>query len=286
MNPFPATNSVIMMDNSRVHHSDSILNMIVDRYVIRIDSIFTISTSSRGMKYVFLPLYSPDFNPIELAFSAIKAHLHRNGSLFRSVSMNAEETCDALYYLHEAVWSVTADDARGWYHHCNYIWTLSLKILMRIILDRQIGSSRSSSHRLIKRWLTLTQAVRTGPKCTAIKSRSMSRGTVCTFLSDSCLWHVAACISIKSEPRRMRFSNSITILVMDWSYGNGMCANLSNYFVEKILLTPTGHWIPTANASPPLDYPITASLIVSWGHAAYVLCWCEDSLHLWRPPFL
>jgi transposase len=73
------------------------------------------------MKYVFLPPYSPDFNPIELAFSAIKAHLRRNGSLFRSASMTAEETCDALYYLHEAVWSVTADDARGWYHHCNYI---------------------------------------------------------------------------------------------------------------------------------------------------------------------
>jgi len=73
------------------------------------------------MKYVFLPAYSPDFNPIELAFSAIKAKLRRNGSLFHAASMMAAETSDALYCLHEAVWSVTAEDAHGWYHHCNYI---------------------------------------------------------------------------------------------------------------------------------------------------------------------
>jgi len=63
------------------------------------------------MKYVFLPAYSPDFNPIELAFSAIKAHLRRNGSLFRSSTMTPKEKCDSLYYLHDAVWSVTPQDA-------------------------------------------------------------------------------------------------------------------------------------------------------------------------------
>jgi len=33
------------------------------------------------MQYEFLPPYSPDYNPIELAFSAIKAHIQRNGGL-------------------------------------------------------------------------------------------------------------------------------------------------------------------------------------------------------------
>jgi transposase len=122
MNPFPAKNSVIVMDNCRVHHADFILQMILDRYAFIFISIQTfLSNLSRGMKYVFLPAYSPDFNPIELAFSAIKAKLRQNGSLFRAASMTAEETLDAIYCLHEVVWSVTAEDARGWYHHCNYI---------------------------------------------------------------------------------------------------------------------------------------------------------------------
>jgi transposase len=123
MSPFPGKNSVIVMDNSRVHHADFILNMIIDRYVSMIFFLNPnhVSKLTRGMKYLFLPAYSPDFNPIELAFSAIKAHIRRNGSLFRAASMTTEETIDAKYYLHEAVWSVTAKDAHGWYQHCNYV---------------------------------------------------------------------------------------------------------------------------------------------------------------------
>jgi transposase len=73
------------------------------------------------MRYIFLQPYSPDFNPIELAFSAIKAHLRRNGALFRSATMSNAKRFDALFYLHDAVWSVTQQDAVGWFHHCNYI---------------------------------------------------------------------------------------------------------------------------------------------------------------------
>lgn len=34
------------------------------------------------MKVLFLPPYSPDFNPIELAFLAIKAHLCQHNKVF------------------------------------------------------------------------------------------------------------------------------------------------------------------------------------------------------------
>jgi hypothetical protein len=39
MKPFPAKNSVIVMDNCRIHHADFILKMIIDRYVaiLRLD---------------------------------------------------------------------------------------------------------------------------------------------------------------------------------------------------------------------------------------------------------
>jgi hypothetical protein len=72
------------------------------------------------MRYQFLPPYSPDFNPIEPSFSAIKAHIRRNGSLVRATMVEEDDT-DVYLQLHEAVFSITADDAKGWFHHCNYI---------------------------------------------------------------------------------------------------------------------------------------------------------------------
>ena len=48
------------------------------------------------MKYEFLPPYSPDFNPIELAFSAMKYHLRRNGAYNR---MAMTEMSDQDIYI-------------------------------------------------------------------------------------------------------------------------------------------------------------------------------------------
>jgi hypothetical protein len=73
------------------------------------------------MKYLFLPPYSPDYNPIELAFSAIKAFVRRDGSLGRQ-DVNQKED-DTYVYLHlfDAAYSITPDDALGFYHHCGYV---------------------------------------------------------------------------------------------------------------------------------------------------------------------
>lgn len=61
---------------------------------------------------VFLPPYSPDFNPIEQAFSKLKAHLRRAN----------QRTVEGLW---EAIGSgldqITAQDARGWLQHCGYL---------------------------------------------------------------------------------------------------------------------------------------------------------------------
>jgi len=38
-----------------------------------------------GVRLVYLPPYSPDFNPIEEMFSAFKAHIRRNNRDFRTV---------------------------------------------------------------------------------------------------------------------------------------------------------------------------------------------------------
>lgn len=60
---------------------------------------------------VYLPPYSPDLNPIELAFSKIKQAL-------RSLSLR---TVDALWQTMQSVLDrVTATDAEGFFHHCGY----------------------------------------------------------------------------------------------------------------------------------------------------------------------
>jgi hypothetical protein len=73
----------------------------------------------RGMKYLFLPPYSPDYNPIELAFSAIKAQIRRDGNIIRE-AMGERDDEDVYIKLSDAVWSVTAQDAAEWFAHSGY----------------------------------------------------------------------------------------------------------------------------------------------------------------------
>jgi transposase len=68
----------------------------------------------------FLPPYSPDFNPIELAFSAMKYHLRRNGDYvrFAMTEMDDEGIHEAL---EEALYEVSPQDCYNWYKHCGYV---------------------------------------------------------------------------------------------------------------------------------------------------------------------
>jgi hypothetical protein len=72
------------------------------------------------MRCEFLPPYSPDFNPIELAFSAMKYHLRRNGDYVR---MAMKELSDEAIYvtLLKALYVITPQDSFGWFAHCGYI---------------------------------------------------------------------------------------------------------------------------------------------------------------------
>ncbi|KAF8591226.1 hypothetical protein K439DRAFT_1328107 [Ramaria rubella] len=72
------------------------------------------------MRYEFLPPYSPDLNPIEEAFSAIKAHLRWPGNLARVAMTGGGDDAEVYVCLHEAVWSVTAQNALGWFQDCGY----------------------------------------------------------------------------------------------------------------------------------------------------------------------
>jgi DDE superfamily endonuclease len=72
-----------------------------------------------GCQLVFLPSYSPDFNPIEEAFSKVKGLLRKAKA--RSFEALVEATGRALS-------AVTKEDARGFFTHRGYRmpWALSL----------------------------------------------------------------------------------------------------------------------------------------------------------------
>ncbi len=86
---------VVVMDNLPAHKPDRVRELIEDR----------------GCELVYLPPYSPDYNPIEEAFSKIKGVLRDAQARTRRTLIEA---------MGQALSTVTAQDARGFFEHCGY----------------------------------------------------------------------------------------------------------------------------------------------------------------------
>jgi transposase len=67
-----------------------------------------------GCELRFLPRYSPDFNPIEQAWSKLKG-------LLRSAAARTKEALEAA--LSELIGRITTADAHGFFKHCGYALT-------------------------------------------------------------------------------------------------------------------------------------------------------------------
>ncbi|THH14792.1 hypothetical protein EUX98_g9562 [Antrodiella citrinella] len=98
MTPFPGYFSVLVMDNARIHHGTRILELA---------ELF-------GVRIVFLPPYSPDLNPIEEAFSKIKAWIQRNYDVFSSDDGIISDMLEAMNVI-------TPEDAQGYIQHAGYL---------------------------------------------------------------------------------------------------------------------------------------------------------------------
>lgn len=86
---------VVIADNLRAHLHPAVREAI----------------EARGARFLPLPTYSPDFNPIEEAFSKVKALLRRA----------RPRTDDDLRTTTWAAFnSITPTDAAGWFAHCGY----------------------------------------------------------------------------------------------------------------------------------------------------------------------
>lgn len=86
---------IVVMDNLQIHKGERVRQAI----------------EARGCQVLFLPSYSPDFSPIEEAFSKLKAFLRKVGARTR------EDLQEALI---QALGIITAQDAQGWFRHCGY----------------------------------------------------------------------------------------------------------------------------------------------------------------------
>lgn len=122
MRPWPQPNSVIVLDNASIHKSVELCEMVVARYVYPLDLVSTVSnliSFLSGMRIIFLPAYSPDFNPIEEAFSAIKAWMRRN-RLRVCAELSGAPFARPHRVILDAVFSVTAEMSYGWFRHAGY----------------------------------------------------------------------------------------------------------------------------------------------------------------------
>ena len=86
---------VMVMDNLSVHKSETVRELI----------------EGAGAQVLYLPPYSPEYNPIEEAFSKIKNLIRKAGARVHEALVVA---------LGEAICKVSEEDAKAFFEHCGY----------------------------------------------------------------------------------------------------------------------------------------------------------------------
>jgi len=95
LRPTLRVGDIVIMDNLWPHKNDQTLQLIQEA----------------GAHVLFLPPYSPDFNPIEKMWSKVKESL-RNAQ--------ARTPCALIHAIASALESVTPKDAINWFASCGY----------------------------------------------------------------------------------------------------------------------------------------------------------------------
>jgi len=93
--PSLRTGQIVVMDNLGAHRPKRLGELI----------------EQQGCELLYLPAYSPDYNPIEEAFSKIK-------NLLRKAAARSKEAL--VEAIGAALSAVTAADARGFFEHAGY----------------------------------------------------------------------------------------------------------------------------------------------------------------------
>jgi transposase len=85
----------VVMDNLSAHKAEKVREII----------------EGAGCELYYLPPYSPDLNPIEQAFSKMKALMRKRGARTREALIDA---------MGDALSAVSVRDASGFFGHCGY----------------------------------------------------------------------------------------------------------------------------------------------------------------------
>ena len=85
----------LVMDNMKSHHAKAVKNLL----------------DSSGIRYTYLPPYSPDLNPIEKLWSKVKSLLRK----FKARSLDALPNA-----IQHAFQNVSPSDCSGWFRSCGY----------------------------------------------------------------------------------------------------------------------------------------------------------------------
>ena len=93
-----STTSVVVMDNCSIHRTELVMDLLKEA----------------GIVVIFLPPYSPDYNPIELVFPYIKAYLKHHDELLQALS-------DPLLVINAAFESITPQQCQAWITHGGYM---------------------------------------------------------------------------------------------------------------------------------------------------------------------
>jgi len=86
---------IVVLDNVGAHRTPNVRRLIEEA----------------GARVLYLPPYSPDLNPIELAWSKLKAILKEFGA-------RTHDALDAA--IRRAMDLIGHSDAAGWFKHCGY----------------------------------------------------------------------------------------------------------------------------------------------------------------------
>ncbi len=86
---------IVVMDNLSAHRPKRIRELL----------------ESRGCELLYLPSYSPDYNPIEEAFAKIKDLLRKAAARTKEALVEA---------IGVALWAISPKDARGFFEHAGY----------------------------------------------------------------------------------------------------------------------------------------------------------------------
>lgn len=89
------SNSVLVMDNMKSHHAKAVKNLL----------------DSSGVRYIYLPPYSPDLNPIEKLWSKVKVFLLKFKVRTLDTLPNA---------VQHSFQTVSPSDCSGWFRSCGY----------------------------------------------------------------------------------------------------------------------------------------------------------------------